>query len=192
MKRKTRIREYKGKSLVDFLDDYVCVDIETNGLFSGESEIIEIGAIKIHNGKEVDRFSHLIKNEYPLSPFITNLTGITNKMLENQKGIEDVLPLFLDFLGDSVVLGHNVNFDVNFLYDSCMKVLDIPLQNDFVDTLRLSRRILPNLINHKLGTLCMHYNISHINAHRAIGDCEATVMLYNNLKRTQLEYEQNV
>lgn len=189
MKKTTKIREYKGKSLVDFLDDYICVDIETNGLFSGESEIIEIGAIKINNGIEVDRFSSLIKNEYPLSPFITKLTGITNQMLESQKYIEEILPLFLEFLGDNVVLGHNVNFDVNFLYDSCMKVLDVPLKNDFVDTLRLSRRILPNLTNHKLGTLCMYYNIPHINAHRAIGDCEATVMLYDNLRRTQLKYE---
>ena len=113
----TRCRN-KGESLIDFPSDYTIVDIETTGLSPQQCEIIEISALKIRNDKIKAKFSTLVKPEGLIGRFITKLTGITNLMVENAPKIDKVLPKFLEFAGNDCIIGHNVNFDINFIYDN--------------------------------------------------------------------------
>lgn len=153
------MRGLKGKSLIEIPNKYIAFDIETTGLDPMYDEIIETGAIKIEDGKEIETFSTLIKPKYEIDEFITQLTGITNEMVMDAPKINEVLPKFMDFIKDSVILGHNVNFDINFIYDNLINEDMNPITNDFVDTLRLSRRLLPELKHHRLSDLANYYNI---------------------------------
>ena len=172
----------KGKNLHKFVDDYVLVDIETTGLSPLIDDIIEIGAIKVKDNKMVEEYNQLININKNLSPFITNLTGITDEMLKTGKFPEIVLEEFINFVGDSVIIGHNVNFDLSFLCDKCKKYLNYNLNNDYIDTLYLARRLVPNSVNHKLGTLAKLFNISYEGAHRGLKDVEITFEVYNKLR----------
>lgn len=176
------MRELKGKSLIEFPSNYVAFDIETTGLDPMYNEIIEIGAIKIKNGKELITFNTLIKPRYEISSFITELTGITNEMVINAPKIEEVLPKFMDFIEDSIVLGHNVNFDINFIYDNLINIGMPPIYNNFVDTLRLSRRLLPELKHHRLSDLASYYNIDTTGSHRALTDVRITIEVFQKLE----------
>ena len=175
------MREKKGKSIFENISDYTVVDIETTGLSSSTSKIIEISAIKVRNKKEVDTFSVLINPHRPLNSFIRNLTGITDNMLENEGiEIEEALISFKEFLKSDIILGHNINFDVNFLYDNYEKYLGEYLENDYLDTLRLARRLL-NLPHNTLDDLAGYYGIKARNQHRALGDCKMTNLIYLKL-----------
>ena len=175
-------REYKGKSLLKWVDNYVLVDIETTGLSPRTDEIIEIGAIKVRENKIVDTFDTLLKIDDYLSPFITNLTGITNKMLEEGARQEEALEEFIEFAGKEIIMGHNVNFDINFIYDKCESYLDYYLSNDFVDTMRIAKHVLPNVRNYKLATLADYFDVDYRNAHRGLKDVEITYEVYNKMK----------
>lgn len=179
-------RVYKGNSLFEFPSDYTVVDIETNGFDSGYCEIIEISAIKVRGERQAGVFSSLIKPCNKISRFITNLTGIDDKTVENAPDIENVLPQFYEFLGQDIIIGHNVNFDIDFLYDKLWLHSGLLLTNNFVDTLRLSRRALPDLENHKQVTVAKHFKIVTDGAHRALRDCEICNECYLNLKRILL------
>ncbi|MBR3280790.1 MAG: 3'-5' exoribonuclease [Clostridia bacterium] len=175
-------RSLKGNNIVEQLKDYTVVDIETTGMSPNYNKILEISAIKVRGGKEVDTFSKLINPHENIPYFISNLTGITTKMaLDEGEELEDVLIGFKDFLQDDIILGHNVNFDVNFLYDNFCEVLDEPLTNDFVDTLKISRKLLPKLDHHRLDDLTDYYGIKARNKHRALNDCDLTNKVYKNM-----------
>ena len=173
----------KGKNLNGFVDDYVLVDIETTGLSPIADDIIEIGAIKVKNNEMVEQYNELININRNLSPFITNLTGITDEMLKSGKMPKVVFEEFVDFVGDNVIIGHNVNFDLGFLCDKCKKYLNYNLNNDYIDTLYLARRLVPGSINYKLGTLAKLFNISYEGAHRGLKDVEITYEVYNRLRK---------
>ena len=100
-------RQFKGKSLINTLNDYVVLDIETTGLDPFFDEIIEIGAIKVINGECVANFSKLVKPSKPVSDFIVQLTGITNDMLRDSPSIDKVLPEFMEFVSDMTIIGNN-------------------------------------------------------------------------------------
>lgn len=172
----------KGKNVNGFIDNYVLVDIETTGLSPIYDDIIEIGAIKVINNKMVDEYNQLIKIDRNLPKMITDLTGITDEMLETGKMPSIVLEEFVNFIGDDVIIGHNVNFDLGFLYNKCKKYLGYTLNNDYIDTLYLARKLVPNSINHKLGTLAKLFNISYEGAHRGLKDVEITYQVYNKLR----------
>ena len=175
-------RIYKGHSLVEDVGDYTVVDIETTSLESFHGEILEISAIKVRNKEEVNHFSELIKTNEELGYFTTNLTGITNEMmLKEGKELEDVLQNFKTFLGKDIIVGHNVNFDINFLYDNMEEHLDTYLSNDYVDTLRIARKVLPNLRHHKLDDLITYFHLTQRNEHRALNDCVLTNQVYIKL-----------
>lgn len=188
------LRKDKGESLIRFFDDYVVVDIETTGLdFS--CHIIEISALKVSGNSIVDKFSSLVKPapffipeddfkvEHYVNSFITDLTGITDDMLRNAPPLKQVISDFATFIGDSVLIGHNIaSFDSNFLYDAFIKILNIPLSNDFVDTLRIARWTLPNLQHHRLSDLAEYYHIDHQTMHCGIVDCQITQSCYEKLK----------
>ena len=120
-------RIHKGKSIIDVPRSYVVIDIETTGLSPVYDEIIEVGAIKIQNGQIIDTFESLIKPSFKpwgnyIDEFIEELTGITNEMLADAPDVLDIFPKFLEFIDDNIIIGHNVNFDINFqwqyLYNS--------------------------------------------------------------------------
>ncbi|MDE7106752.1 MAG: 3'-5' exonuclease, partial [Clostridiales bacterium] len=125
----------------------------------------------------------LVINTEPIGWFITNLTGITNDMVADAPDAADVLGRFYDFVGKDIIVGHNVNFDVNFLYDKLWLHNGLVLDNDFVDTLRLARKALPHISNHKQTTIAEYYGISTHGAHRALRDCEICNQCYINLKK---------
>lgn len=172
----------KGRNLNKFIDNYVLVDIETTGLSPIYDDIIEIGAIKVENNKVVGEYNQLIKTDRSLPPMITELTGITDEMLATGKMLETVLEEFIGFVGDNVIIGHNINFDLGFLCNKCKKYLNYNLNNDYIDTLYLARKLVPNSYNHKLGTLAKLFNISYEGAHRGLKDVEITYEVYNKLR----------
>ena len=155
-------RIYKGNSLLDFLDSYVVVDIETTGFSPKANEIIEIGAIKVINNKVVDEFNVLINIHSQVPDNIVRLTGITNELLLNS-GIEakEAILLFDNFICDMVLVGHNVNFDINFLYDYFEYYMGKHLSNDFVDTQRIAKGLIKDTYNYKLMTLARKFNIKN-------------------------------
>ncbi|MBO4539580.1 MAG: 3'-5' exonuclease, partial [Clostridia bacterium] len=122
-------RVYKGKSLFDFPSDYTVIDIETTGLYTGESEIIEVSAIKCRGDEAVDTFSTLIHPQLPISSFISDLTGITNELVKDAPYAKEALEDFYSFAGKDILVGHNVNFDVNFLYDELLLYNNLVLDN---------------------------------------------------------------
>lgn len=175
-------REFKGKSLLDIIDDYTVVDIETTGYLPSFDKIIEIGAIKYRNNIEVAKFHSLVSINTPLDSFIIEHTGITDEMLGNAPSIQDILSQFLEFIGEDIIVAHNANFDINFIYDDALNVLDVKFANSFIDTLRLSHKCNLDIENHKLTTLAKYFNIPQDIAHRSMPDCETTHILYNKLK----------
>lgn len=176
-------RDEKGKSLLSFPDDYVVVDIETTGLDPHFDEIIELAAIKYENNQEVSWFQSLVKPENEIDEFITELTGITNEMLTNSPSISSVLPEFRAFIGSSTIIGHNVNFDINFIYDFSKYQSLPPFTNDFVDTMRLSRRLYKDMPNHKLQSLVTYLGVADTVEHRALADCISTQLCYLTMKK---------
>lgn len=175
-------RIYKGDSLIDGLNDYTIIDIETTGLDPINDKIIELAALKVRDNKIVDNYSTLINPKIEIDSFITELTGITNEMLENAPTIEEKLQEYIEFIGEDIIIGHNINFDINFIYDSYEKYFNSFLFNDYIDTLRLSRNFIKDTPNHKLKTLSEKFNINYDNAHRALNDCYITNSLYMILK----------
>ncbi len=170
-------RDYKGISLLNLTKDYTVIDIETTGLDPMYDEIIEIGAIKVRNNAIIKKLNLLIKPQNEVDEYITELTGISNDMLKDKPNIEKVISDFISFVGDDILIGHNVNFDINFLYDNCLKK-GYYLKNDFIDTMRISRRINKDMKHHRLSDLISLYNINIENEHRALDDCQTTYEIY--------------
>lgn len=177
------IRENKGNSLLELPDNYTVIDIETTGLDSSLDDILEISAVKVRNNTIADSFSSLVHYAEELPEFIIELTGITNDMVKDAPSLDIVLNNFYNFIGNDILIGHNVNFDINFLYDNLKKNANKYLSNDFVDTLRLARKVIKELDHHRLSDLLSYYKIDNSNQHRALADCNYTFEIYNNLKK---------
>ena len=157
--------------------DYVCVDIETSGIRAKWDKIIEIGAVKVRDGEVVDTFSQLIYPGIKVSSFITQLTGITDKMLEGKPNISEVMPRFVEFAQDDYLLGHNIMFDYSFLKQSAMN-LNLAFEKSGMDTLKIARKTLPNLESRALDYLCSYFGIPDEHHHRALNDAQVTSRLY--------------
>lgn len=168
-------REYKGKSRIMIPDNFTVIDIETTGLSPEWDEIIELSAIKVSNSKIIDTYTSLVKPNDEIDAFITELSGITNEMLQDAPSISQILPAYLDFIGDDIVLGHNVNFDINFIYDNVENILSKHFSNDFIDTMRFFRKLHPEQSHHTLQYLSSFYEINVEQSHRALDDCKTTL-----------------
>lgn len=168
----------KGASLTRFPKDFTVIDLETTGMSSYYDEIIEFAALRIRDFQVVNQYSTLIKPNYPVSTFITSLTGITNAMLESAPPLQAVLDKIKDYIGNDIIVGHNVNFDIDFLYDRFEQYFNAPITNDFVDTLRLARKALPQMDHHRLCDLCAELKVAQKTSHRALADCETTLGCY--------------
>lgn len=177
--KSTGNRDYKGKRLKKFVSDYTIIDLETTGFSPKSDKIIEISAIKVRDNQIINTFSTLINPQTHISSKITKITGIDDNMVATAPLIENVIQDFLSFVGDDIIIGHNVNFDINFIYDICISILNKPFKNDFIDTLYIARKQLPELEHHRLSDLADYYNIVPENAHRALCDCETTYKIYS-------------
>ena len=155
---------------------FVVFDFETTGIGKTE-KITEIGAVRYEYGEKVGEFSRLVNPGKPISPFVQELTGITDAMVAGEPGIETLLPLFLDFAGDLPLIAHNAPFDCGFLFREA-EALGIEIKNEVVDTLRLARKAFPGLECYKLSYLTDYFCIAHDSAHRACSDADATAKLY--------------
>ena len=162
------------------LKSYIAFDLETTGLKPQENEIIEIGALKVREGKVVDRFMEFIHPLSPISSAISVLTGITNDMVATARSCEQVLPDFLDFCEDDVLIGHNVMFDYSFTKCSASKC-GLPFEKNGLDTLKIARKVHKDFPSKSLGALCDYYHIENKSAHRAYHDALATAKLYQTL-----------
>ncbi len=166
-----------------FPKDFTLIDLETTGLSPNTCDIIEVGGIKVRDNEVIDEYNSLIKIPYSIPPRITMITGIDDHTIRNAPGSEEVLSEFVEFIENDIVLAHNAPFDRGFMRSGCYNYLDRDFGNDFIDTVKLARSILPHLNNHKLQSLLSYYSIDCGNAHRAIDDCRGTLELYFNLKR---------
>lgn len=180
--REKVVRKGKGKSVIDFPSTYTVLDIETTGLDPRYCEIIEISAMKYSSGQNIGTFSTLVKPSEPIDEYITSLTGITNDMLKNAPDIVETMQKFYNFVGSDLIVGYNVNFDINFLYDNLLNCHSLTLSNSFIDVMRIARKVLPDLKNHKQVTVAEHYGISTAGAHRAAVDCEICNAIFEKLQ----------
>ena len=158
-------------------DTFVVFDIETTGFSAAEDRIIEIGAVKITDGAIVDRFSTFVNPEIPIPFEIQQLTHITDDMVLEAPKIEEALPAFLDFVGESALVAHNAGFDVGFIEQNCAR-LGRSRTFTSVDTVGLARVLLPTLSKYKLNIVAKALNISLENHHRAVDDAAATAEIY--------------
>lgn len=163
-------------------DSYIVLDIETTGLSRVNAEIIDLGALRVEGGIITDRFSQLVQPKEPVSLEITELTGITNEMLDGQPDICEVLPAFLTFLGDSILVGQNIqSFDIPLLNHQCSKNVCPAITNPCCDTLPLAHKCL-KLPNYRLETIADALQVYPEQAHRALADCETTYLCFEKLR----------
>lgn len=198
------MRDFKGKSIIALPSDYVVIDTETTGLDYDYCNLIEVSALKFKDGKCVDNFTSLIQppmryyfhriddthHDYVpgyVDDFIAELTGITNEMLSTAPTAEQVIPKLLSFIDNCVLIGHNANFDINFLYDAAINVCGTPLRNDFIDTLRIARKVFPEMAHHRLSDVTTACHVDIPEAHRAEADCKTTAACYEWMRTKILE-----
>lgn len=164
---------------------FCVLDLETTGGSAAACEITEVGAARYRMGEELGSFQTLVNPGSPIPPFITVLTGITQAMVVEAPPIETVLPSFLEFIGDAVVVGHNLRFDMSFLDAAACRLGYPSLSNRTVDTARLARRLVrPEVRNLKLSTLAAHFRSPVAPVHRALEDARATAyVLWGLLER---------
>ena len=177
--------DYEQKGLFDeedkvFEGTYVVFDLETTGLESNKDEIIEVGACKIENGRITETFSTFVKPSKHIPREITELTSINDAMVADAPTINYVLPDFYKFCYGATMVGHNVSFDIGFIYAAAKK-LSYNFNNPLMDTIEMARKKLPGLKNYKLGTVVDKLKIVLDNAHRAINDATATAKVFIKL-----------
>lgn len=159
------------------MEEYVVFDIETTGFSPSNNRIIEIGAVKLINGKVIEKFSEFINPEVPIPFEIEKLTGIRDEMVLSAQKIEEVLPRFLEFSKNAVMVAHNAGFDMSFIYANA-KRMNISIKKTVVDTVGLARILLPDLNKYKLDVVAKALNISLENHHRAVDDAKATAEIF--------------
>jgi len=157
--------------------DYVVFDLETTGFSPETNRIIEIGAVKVQNGKIVDKFSTFVNPQVPIPFRIEQLTSINDSMVIDAPVIADILPEFMKFCEGCVMVAHNADFDMSFIKKNCQR-LDIPCKPTIVDTVALARVLLPNLNRFKLDTVAKALGVSLENHHRAVDDAGCTAEIF--------------
>ena len=157
---------------------YCVLDLETTGFSFRTEKITEIGIMKIKNGEVLDEFSCFVNPEKPIPQRVVEVTNITDDMVKDAETIEQVFPKMLDFIGDSILVAHNADFDIGFLKYNA-KELGYTLDNTYLDTLRLSKELFPDFKKYKLGIIAENLGIKVEVAHRALDDVDTTVKVFN-------------
>ena len=169
-----------GEQDIGFGDEYVAFDLETTGLSSANDRIIEIGAVVMKNGEELDRFQTFVDPQRPLEKKIVELTGITDEMLKGAPKIEEVLPEFLKFVNGRVLVAHNSDFDTGFIRAACARQ-GLPYTYTAADTLILSQNMLPQLNKFKLDIVSNALSLPDFNHHRAADDAVTCGLIMHRL-----------
>ena len=165
----------KGQSI----DTTYCVlDLETTGFSFRTEKITEVGIMKVQNGEVIDEFSCFVNPEKPIPPRVVEVTNITDDMVKDAETIDKVMPKILNFIGDSVLVAHNADFDIGFLKYNA-NILGLSLENTYLDTLRLAKDLFPNFKKYKLGIIAENLGIKVEVAHRALDDVDTTVKVLN-------------
>lgn len=172
----------KGNLLNRYVPDYVLFDLETTGTSCNYDEVIEISAVKVRGGKITEEFSELVNPGRPIPYAASMVNHISDDMVAGEPSFEEVLPRFLTFIGDDVLVGHNIcAFDMKFLYRDCEKYFGQTLMNDYADTLKLAKICFPEWKHRRLGDLAEYYGISTAGAHRALTDCRMNQQVFEQL-----------
>ena len=167
-------------------NEYIVLDIETTGLSFRTEKITEIGAVRVKDGAIVDTFECFVNPEIPIPQKIIELTGITDDMVSDAETIEQIMPKFLNFIGDLKLVAHNADFDVGFLKYNAEN-LGLTMDNEYIDSLALSRQLFPEFKKHKLGILAEKFGIKVENAHRALDDVITLVKVFKKMLEKQEE-----
>ena len=179
-----------GDQDMDFHQEFVAFDLETTGLSSRDDRIIEIGAVILKDGQEIDRFQTFVDPERQLERKIVELTGITDEMLQGAPKIQEILPKFLEFVGDRVLVAHNSDFDTGFIRAECQRQ-GLPYRYTAADTLILSQNLLQHLSKFKLDIVSNALSLPDFNHHRA-GDDAMTCGLIMTKLMAMLEEEHDI
>lgn len=172
----------QGKLLNEYLEDYVVFDLETTGVSPYNDEVIEISAVKARKGKVVEEFSELVNPKRTIPFAASKVNNITDDMVSDAPFFDEVLRHFLEFVGEDVLVGHNIqSFDMKFIYRDCERYFHQLITNDYVDTLILAKRCFPEWRHRRLGDLADYYGISTQGAHRALADCRMNQRVFELL-----------
>lgn len=168
----------KGENKIESIPfeeaEYCVFDFETTGVSARSDKVIEIGMARIKKGKIVETFSSYINPGRPVPYYITTITGITNSDVEDAPYFEEVYPKIKEFMSDSVLVAHNLSFDIAFLRNECMASENEMIPNEAICTLKLARKLFPALPSKSLGNIVKHFKIRHRDVHRGLGDATAT------------------
>ena len=172
----------KGKQLLEYVPDYVVFDLETTGISCFKDSVVELSAVKVIGGRVEDEFSSLVNPQRSIPYEVSKVNGITDDMVADAPLFNDVLMKFIDFTEGMTLVGHNIHsFDLKFIYRDSEKFYGGIPGNNYVDTLRLARKYLPQLKRHSLTLLAEYYGISTEGAHRALNDCHMNLQVYEQL-----------
>lgn len=172
----------QGKLLNEYIEDYVVFDLETTGVSPYNDEVIEISAVKARKGKVVEEFSELVNPKRTIPFAASRVNNITDDMVSDAPFFDEVLRHFLEFVGEDVLVGHNIqSFDMKFIYRDCERYFHQLITNDYVDTLILAKRCFPEWRHRRLGDLADYYGISTQGAHRALADCRMNQRVFELL-----------
>ncbi len=166
----------------DIDTEYCVLDIETTGLSFRTEKITELGAVIYKNGEIIREFECFVNPEKPIPDDVVEVTHITDDMVKNAKTIEEILPEFLEFIGDRIIVAHNADFDVGFIKYNAEKI-GIKLENTYIDTLRLAKDLFPDYKKYKLGIIADKLGIKVDVAHRALDDVITLVNVFKVMRR---------
>lgn len=160
--------------------EYTVLDLETTGLSRHYHKITEIAAIKYKGNKKIGEFHSLVNPEVRIPSFITKLTGIDDDLVKDAPVISQVLPEFVEFLGESIIVAHSASFDYGFLNENSVEYLGHQLPNDRLCTRKLANRLLPDLPSKNLAHVTNHFGLTNEQAHRAMADTKVTAKIFQN------------
>ncbi len=177
---------HTGKRLAKYVPDYTVFDLETTGTSYNNDDIIEISAVKVKQSKITDTYSTLVNPQRHIPAGATRINGITDQMVADAPFIDTALAGFLDFAGDSILVGHNIqSFDLKFINHAADLLFQRNITNDYIDTLYMARSCLPELAHHKLTDLADYFQIDANGAHRALNDCMINQQCYERMAEIQ-------
>lgn len=161
-------------------NSYVAVDLETTGIGAKREKITEIGMVKVADGVVVETYHTMVNPHREIPERIVELTGITDEMVKDAPGIEEVLPKVIEFCEGFPLLGHQIIFDYGFLTQAAVN-MKLEFKKDAVDTLKLCRYLMPGAEKKNLGAACTYFGVTPETAHRALSDAMSTHLLYQKL-----------
>lgn len=180
-----RDREYKGRSLIDFPSDYTVIDVDATGYHYGLDELVGVSALRIRNGQPAGEYHSLIRPTDIETAMAA--TEYSEAELAAAPQYTEVLTEFMEFISSDILVGHNVSFDINFIYDY-LSPLGIRLGNDFIDTLRISRKLFKDLDHHRLTDMMGHFGMAEISGlPKSARNCQYTYELLNKLHGVAIE-----